>query len=1734
MSPSRLPKSSTARRRHLLSCSPLFVPAMGWAALIGTALRRCLLIWAILLAPSPWASAVALQTVDEGSGGFVGNYTSMSVVAGNPATAYYDQSNRDLRFTRNSNADGTGSWTIVTVDSAGDVGQGASLAIVNGNPAIAYRDATNGHLKFARNSAADGSGSWTISTIDNSGNVGEHISMVVLNSNRPAVAYYDGINQDLRFALASSASGTGAWTLSTVSSSGDAGRFATLALLANGRPAIAFQGATGLSLARNAATDGSGGWSTAQILNGQLLGFSLAVIDGNPAVFAIYPFFIQENFSRTVYARNSAADGAGTWGVVDPGILLSSTAASLAEIAGLPAVAAGRNYYRAGSVSGSEPWTSTQMFTGSGIFISMKIINGNPAVTAARLEALLPEDRNLVYARSSNSTGSGAWTNAVIDDGSTSRGDVGQHASLQRVSGTPAIAYFDSLNGDLKFARNAAADGSGAWAISSPLTAGLVGNFSRMAIIAGNPAIGLYDATNARVAFVRNANSAGSGAWSVSGVESTPDSAGISIHDVSSAPALTYLTRATMANLRFSRNTAADGTGSWVANTVDTLGPSIPRATNYFSSLATVGGRPAVAYYHNADTALKFARNSAADGSGTWTLTVVDNAASVGQFASLAIVGGTPAISYYDATNTALKFARNSLANGEGSWTVTTVDDNGNTGEFTSLQVVDGFPTISYYDQSNGDLKLARNAAADGSGTWTITSLDTAGDVGRHTSLLALPGGYAVAYRDATNTSLKFAIDASCAGVQFPYTMTLATQAELVTAMLCANGNGPGADTINLNGLRVPLLAATPFADYSGQTALPQVTTNIVIRNGTLEHDNSAGGFLNRTFSVAASGTLGLENVSLLGEAAPTPGGAIHNSGTVNITNSTFTGYRTSNRAGVLHNASGSTANIANSLFYSNFAVFAHAIDNAGTVSIVNSTFDKHTSVSNFGSVLEGSGYTVRNSIVWNSPSSPVSIAAGNSVSNSVVKGGYVGGSNVLNLDPLFVNRTGNDFRLQASSPAINVGINADVPLDTTDVDGDNNTTEPRPDRDLNPRIVGAQVDLGAYERQTIAPSLSVGDISLSEGNTGTTQFDFTVSLSSPAPAGGVSFDIATSNGTATAGSDYQSRSLTGQSIAAGSSSYTFSVQVNGDRIQESNETFFVNVTNVAGATLLDAQGQGTIQNDDIAGITVTPTAGLITTEVGGTATFIVVLNSQPTADVTIGLSSSDTTEGTVSPSSLTFTAANWNTARTVTVTGVDDLIVDGNVAYTIVTAAATSADPAYAGVNAADVGVTNTDNDDLCTAYVFPYTLAGANNTVRVANLRQAIQCANLNGTADVIDLDAQTVTLSDSFASYTGATGLPEVSTTLTVRNGTLTRSGPTELRFWFVSAAGNLTLDNMVVTNGVGQAPGAVGGGGAVYTLGALNLVGSRFSSNSSLLDGGAIHVAGGAVNARNTIFSGNFTNIAGGGVGGAIANTDGVVTLTNVLISGNHAVQGAGVYNNSAGILTFNHVTIAGNLTNDQGAGLRNENTATSAVLNNTLISGNESTVFPALSNVGGAVTSNFSLVDGSPVFVAPLDASDTAPTTLGDYRLGNLSPAVDAGSDALSVLAVDLDGNPRRYDDTGVTDTGSGTAPIVDIGAFEKQTNSIPLQADLSITKTDGQTTDIPGTSISYTIVASNAGPLAVASATVVDTFPASITGVSWTCAGAGGGTCPASGSGNLNTTVGLPVGGSVSFTATGT
>lgn len=150
--------------------------------------------------------------------------------------------------------------------------------------------------------------------------------------------------------------------------------------------------------------------------------------------------------------------------------------------------------------------------------------------------------------------------------------------------------------------------------------------------------------------------------------------------------------------------------------------------------------------------------------------------------------------------------------------------------------------------------------------------------------------------------------------------------------------------------------------------------------------------------------------------------------------------------------------------------------------------------------------------------------------------------------------------------------------------------------------------------------------------------------------------------------------------------------------------------------------GQGEValanRDDDTAAVAVTQTAAdLQVSETGTTATFSIVLTSRPTADVTIPLSSSDDGEVSVSPTSITISPATWDAARTITVTGVNDdvadgdqnavigvgaatstdggyALIDGQQPFTVVTAPAVSTDLAYDGLDADDVTVYNFDDE--------------------------------------------------------------------------------------------------------------------------------------------------------------------------------------------------------------------------------------------------------------------------------------------------------------------------------------------------------------------------------------------------------------------------------------------------------
>jgi uncharacterized delta-60 repeat protein len=156
------------------------------------------------------------------------------------------------------------------------------------------------------------------------------------------------------------------------------------------------------------------------------------------------------------------------------------------------------------------------------------------------------------------------------------------------------------------------------------------------------------------------------------------------------------------------------------------------------------------------------------------------------------------------------------------------------------------------------------------------------------------------------------------------------------------------------------------------------------------------------------------------------------------------------------------------------------------------------------------------------------------------------------------------------------------------------------------------------------------------------------------------------------------------------------------DSLSDGNQTTNVTVSVVDGSSddafdsVADQVMAVTTSDDDSAGVSATQSDGsTTTTEIGGTDTFTVVLNTQPSSDVVISVTSSDTGEAVVSPATLTFTAANWDTPQTVTTTGVDDDAIDGTQTTTITLSVVDgSSDDAYDPVDDVTLSVTNTDNE--------------------------------------------------------------------------------------------------------------------------------------------------------------------------------------------------------------------------------------------------------------------------------------------------------------------------------------------------------------------------------------------------------------------------------------------------------
>jgi len=277
-------------------------------------------------------------------------------------------------------------------------------------------------------------------------------------------------------------------------------------------------------------------------------------------------------------------------------------------------------------------------------------------------------------------------------------------------------------------------------------------------------------------------------------------------------------------------------------------------------------------------------------------------------------------------------------------------------------------------------------------------------------------------------------------------------------------------------------------------------------------------------------------------------------------------------------------------------------------------------------------------------------------------------------------------------------------------------------------------------------------------------------------------------------------------------------------------------------------------------------------------------------------------------------------------------------------------------------------------------------------------------------------------------------------------------------------NTILDGFTITAGNTDIlwPAGNSGGGMYNDNGSPTLTNCIFTGNSAPFGGGMANYSNSSPTLTNCTFSGNSTYPLAfppsGGTGGGMYNdSNSSPMLTNCTFSGNSAgYGGGGMCNDSNSSPMLTNCTFSGNAA-EYGGGIYN--LSASPTLNNCILWGNSAPSGPEIfdflstptvtySDITGGYTGTGN-IDADPLFVDANGPDDIIGTTDDDLRLSFGSPCIDAGDNTAVPLGVttDLDGKARFIDGPLTIDTGNGTPPIVDMGAYEYYAGIIFVDAD---------------------------------------------------------------------------------------
>ena len=500
-------------------------------------------------------------------------------------------------------------------------------------------------------------------------------------------------------------------------------------------------------------------------------------------------------------------------------------------------------------------------------------------------------------------------------------------------------------------------------------------------------------------------------------------------------------------------------------------------------------------------------------------------------------------------------------------------------------------------------------------------------------------------------------------GNQTGRTLIAASSQITLTNLTVQNGAITGSGTanagggiINYGGLLLDHVRVTQNSSQEGGGGI-FTSGNLVIQNSEVVSNTAqgAGGGI----YLWSNGVVTMTN-SLIAWNNGSIGGGIFNIGNMNAENSTLQANHAALFGGGLSNSGAGVVNLSGVTVYQNQTdgYGAGLLNELGTMNLVNVTVSGNLGNDYVGvaNVHETAQMTLLNSTIaenivtstgtryggvanlYGTISLKNTLVASNDSRQCLSSGTWTSLGNNLSGDtycaftqPGDLQNTHPDLApladfggatwthaLLPGSPAIDAGTNTGCPLvDQRGVarpfDGDNDST--------------ATCDIGAVEAQN---QFAISDVSVLEGDTGTTTAVFTVTLA-PISAHPLAVTYATANGTATAGSDFTSTSGT-LNFPAGTQTQFITVTLLSDTDDESNETFLVNLSNPTNADLLDGVGEGTIIDDDgLPSLTISNVSvseGNTGTE---TASFLVTLSPAHFQQVTVEY---ETVDGTANSGS--------------------------------------------------------------------------------------------------------------------------------------------------------------------------------------------------------------------------------------------------------------------------------------------------------------------------------------------------------------------------------------------------------------------------------------------------------------------------------------------------------------------